>query len=157
MICQKCKQRQATVLYKETINGVTDERALCAQCAQELSLGGLFGEDFNLFAGLFDKKPTRTPEAKVCDLCGSTFEQIAREGKVGCARCYEVFKESLRPSIERIHGNSRHVGAKPKDAQERDKKADELGKLKKELAEAIACENFEQAAVLRDKIKEMEG
>ena len=155
MLCEKCKKKNATVLYKQTVNGVSEQLALCAECANQISLGS-FAEDFNFFGTMFDKRPKSTPD-KVCTLCGSTYEQIAREGKVGCAKCYEIFADRLGPSIERIHGNSRHVGRKPKGAAERDQKKEQLDALRKQLSDAIAEENFEQAATLRDQIRALEG
>ncbi len=155
MLCEKCKKRNATVLYKQTINGVSEQIALCADCANQFSFGS-FGGDFNFFGTMFDKRPKSAPD-QVCTLCGSTYEQIAREGKVGCAKCYEIFADRLRPSIERIHGNSRHVGRKPKGAVERDQKEEQLKALRKELSNAVAEENFEQAAKLRDQIRALEG
>ncbi len=155
MLCERCKKRNATVLYKQTVGGVTEQTALCAECANSVSLGSFFENDFNLFGSLFEKKP-RTAQEKVCTLCGSTYEQIARTGKVGCAKCYEVFADRLRPSIERIHGNSRHVGRKPKGGTVRDEKKEKCDALRLALKDAIASEDFEQAAKLRDEIRALE-
>ena len=155
MLCDRCKKRNASVWYKQTINGVSEQVALCAECASEVSVGGFFDDGFNFFGNLFSAQKGKGVEEKVCDLCGSTFDDITREGKVGCARCYGIFGDRLRPMIERIHGNSRHVGRKP--PQMRDKKQDELSALKKQLAAAIEKEDFESAAKLRDKIREMEA
>lgn len=156
MLCEKCKKRNATVLYKQTVNGVSEQMALCAECANQSSIGGFFDDDLNFFGSLFDHKPVRTADEKVCTLCGSTYEQIAREGKVGCAKCYEIFADRLRPSIERIHGNSRHVGRKPKGAAERSEKKERLKSLRDQLAKAVKEEDFENAAKLRDEIRALE-
>ena len=156
MLCTRCKKRPATVFYKQTVNGVSEESALCEKCASEMQIGNFFDNDLNFFGSLFDKRPARTSEQRVCDLCGSTFEQIAEDGKVGCARCYEIFADRLLPSIERIHGNSHHVGRHPVRDREADERADALAEKKKQLSEAIEKEDFESAAKLRDEIKEME-
>lgn len=153
MLCEKCKKRNAAVLYKQTVNGVSEQMALCSECANSMS--GIFDDEFNFFGNLFQSAQIKPSEEKVCDLCGSTFSQIAREGKVGCARCYGVFADRLRPMIERIHANTRHVGKKP--PKERDPIADELELLKKQLAEAVEKEDFERAASLRDRIREKEA
>ena len=87
---------------------------------------------------------------KVCTLCGATVNDIIRTGKIGCAKCYEIFQNELDQIIKSIHGNVTHTGRAP----------GELGKmntLKKELKEAINLQEFEKAAVLRDKIKNLEG
>lgn len=155
MLCEKCKKRNATVLYKQTVNGVSEQLALCSECANAVSFGGLFDDDLNLFGNLFSSTQIKPSEEKVCDLCGSTFSEIAREGKVGCARCYSIFGDRLSPMIERIHMGSRHIGRKP--PKERDAKKDELDALKKQLSEAIEKEDFESAAKLRDMIREKEA
>ena len=86
---------------------------------------------------------------------------------MGCAKCYEVFKDELRSSIESIHGKSIYIGSENEKPQAEnnvvndndkinEKPQNELEKLKDELKQAIANEEFEKAAVLRDKIKALE-
>ena len=157
MLCDKCKKRNATVMYKQTVNGVSEQMALCSECANQMSIGGLFDDDFNFFGSLFTGGSTLPAEEKVCTLCGSTFEQIARDGKVGCAKCYEIFEDRLRPSIERLHGRVGHVGRKPKGTPQMNEKTDKIKTLKEKLAKAIQNENFEEAAKLRDEIRGLEG
>lgn len=155
MLCEKCKKNNATVLYKQTVNGKSEQYALCSDCTGKVSFGGFFDDDFNFFGSMFEKKTNEREQ--VCNLCGATYAQIAKEGKVGCSKCYEVFADRLRPSIERIHGNTKHVGKKPKDAVVRDDRAEKLNELRTRLSAAIADERFEEAAKLRDEIKEMEA
>ena len=87
---------------------------------------------------------------KVCTLCGSTLNDIIRTGKIGCAKCYEIFQSDLDQVIKSIHGNVTHTGRAP----------GEIGKintLKKQLKETIRLQEFEKAAELRDEIKRLEG
>ena len=82
---------------------------------------------------------------------------------VGCADCYDKFFDKLLPSIQRIHGRTRHVGSVPvtvtettASAQSKPETAeDRIAALEAEMKKAIEAQNFEQAAVLRDKIKEL--
>ena len=53
-------------------------------------------------------------KTKVCDLCGSTFNDIVRSGKAGCARCYDTFRDEFAVMILQIQGKINHVGRKPK-------------------------------------------
>ena len=98
-----------------------------------------------------------------CPCCGISFEEIAKSGEVGCADCYQFFRTRLTPTIEKLHGKAGHLGKVPRRKQEEQKPVEKeqepnpLAKLKEELARAIEAQEFEQAAVLRDKIKEMEG
>ena len=95
-----------------------------------------------------------------CPKCGSSFNDIVREGRVGCAECYKVFYNELKPSLQRIHGQIHHSGKIASTAEpvsEEEAKIDEKEELKKQMDEAVAAQNFELAAQLRDRIKELEG
>lgn len=78
-------------------------------------------------------------------------------GRLGCASCYTTFESSLRALLRRVHGNARHVGrayeAPPPDLL---REATAIGELREQLRRAIAQEEFEQAARLRDQIKGLE-
>ena len=153
MLCQKCKKRQATVYYKQTINGVTRQIALCDSCAGAESTG------FDLFGSLFAGRPTAP--TKRCTLCGSTYAELARRGKAGCAKCYEVFAEELSPTLAEMHGADAHYvgrGALSEDTPATEPAPAEdpaVTALRAELAEAIENEDYERAAELRDKIREL--
>lgn len=185
MICNECGKNNAEIYYKQTINGKTHEYALCAECAEKLKKEGKINlkmpagfDDFHFphssffnmddFLGLpFGAKPQRIAEKKKCTLCSSTFDELVKSGRVGCAKCYEVFKDELRSSIESIHGKAIYIGSENEKPQAEnnvvndndkinEKPQNELEKLKDELKQAIANEEFEKAAVLRDKIKALE-
>ena len=107
--------------------------------------------------------PART-QATRCEFCGSTYSDIAKSGHVGCAKCYEIFADELYPSIRRIHGNTTHCGKNSSVAEKTkqskaktETKEEKIKKLKAQLESAIKEQNFELAAELRDKIKEMEA
>lgn len=174
MLCEKCKKNKATVLYKQVINGVASSVSLCAGCAPAASFG--FGGELNLFGGLFESAVrTAAPEVR-CNLCGATYAEIAREGKVGCAKCYETFADRLRDSIRRIHGAARHVGSEDGEGPLRHGDAvtppttgedggmtpscptekEQLDALRAALSAAIAEERYEDAARIRDELKEAE-
>ena len=93
-----------------------------------------------------------------CDCCGQSFSEIAETGKVGCANCYVQFKSELTPYLKRIHGSVRHNGKIPGTKQlVVTKSENRLADLKAELARLVAAEKYEEAAVVRDKIREEEG
>ena len=172
MLCEKCKKNNASLFYKETVNGKTTSMALCHDCASELEAAGklhLPTQNFSafshstmvddLFSGLFSPKknvPVPTND-KRCTLCSSTFSDIVKNGKVGCAKCYEVFRGELGRTIQSIHGNVKHVGRATGPEKEKNEKKAKLTSLRGELAQAIKDEAFEHAAQLRDEIKKLEG
>lgn len=166
MLCQKCKKNEANTHVKSVVNGEYEEFMLCSECAKEMGYTNLWGDmnsDFNSILGSFfsNALPARS-ETTRCKTCGATYHDIAKSGQVGCANCYELFLSELMPSIRRIHGNTTHCGKRPNTLESKplDKnkvnEVSEVGKLKKELKRAIEEQNFEFAAKLRDKIKEME-
>jgi protein arginine kinase activator len=117
------------------------------------------------------------PEEVRCSVCNMSFSEFSKTGRLGCSNCYKVFRNELNPILRRIHGSIEHKGKTPvrgvpgtpkktentKAAQENEEAAksevncNELERLKTELNEAIKTEEYEKAAVIRDKIKELEG
>ncbi|MBQ4313418.1 MAG: UvrB/UvrC motif-containing protein [Clostridia bacterium] len=184
MKCQNCGKNEANTHLKQNINGNISESYLCSECAEKLGYGGIFSGygSFGNFGnlGLFDSifgsllggsgfASASLPSAVKCKKCGSTFGDISERGTVGCADCYDTFRERLAPSIERIHGRARHIGkgaaAKPqREAEVKAKteakpvsKEDKIKNLRAQMQKAVDKQDYEQAAVLRDRIKELEG
>lgn len=165
MLCENCKSREANTHVKSVVNGEYQELMLCSECAKQMGYTNLFSDmhsDFNSLLGSFfsNALPARS-ETTRCNICGSTYHDIAKSGQVGCANCYDVFLSQLMPSIRRIHGNTTHCGKSPENHTEpvsADANGNEmkLSDLKTQLDKAIAQQNFELCAKLRDEIKEME-
>ena len=158
MLCEKCNKRQATTHIKSVVNGIKHEYNLCAECAAEYGYGAnsLTGMLASMFGDI--SKYNAIPDGKKCSVCGSTFSDIAHSGKVGCSECYSTFYDELLPYLKRVHGSTKHVGKVPNSAPLMvTPKKETIDDLRKELARLVAEENYEQAAVVRDKIKEMEA
>ena len=159
MLCQKCGSNPATTHIHSVINGVANEINLCSKCAAESGysagvknplvdmLASVFGDNFAL--------DNRVANVR-CECCGSLFSDIAHNGKVGCALCYTTFKKELLPYIKRVHGTTKHIGKKPNNQVLVVAKTDELSELRKKLRDLVEKEKFEEAAVVRDKIKKVE-
>ncbi len=171
MLCQNCGKRDATTHIKRIVNGETTESHLCSECANQLGYNDMFsGFNFNLgdfFGGFlgdgFGGSGALTA-VKRCGKCGSSFNDIVKEGKLGCADCYRTFFDKLQPILQRIHGKVQYSGKsatppkdkiKPKDEQS-EKKA-KIAALRSLIAEAVKKEDYEQAAKLRDEIKALES
>ncbi len=158
MLCENCGKRQATTHIKQTINGKTAEYHLCPECAAKLGMSGFNPFDMSDFwSSMFESHLPEVHKAKVCPSCDSTFDQIAKRGRLGCPDCYDTFREELLPSLRRMHGKTRHIGKVPKTAFEEVRDEYEVDKLKAELDEAVGREDYEQAAKLRDQIKLIEA
>ncbi len=164
MQCQECGKRPATLHFTKFVNGEKAELHICETCAREKGellpgTGGGFSIH-NLLSGLLDFEPrnqTAKPPAVKCDTCGMTYTQFSKVGRFGCSDCYRHFSERLDPLLKRVHGNTVHVGKVPKRAGGHLKTKREIDRLKKEMQGRIEREDFETAAQLRDRIRELES
>jgi protein arginine kinase activator len=92
-----------------------------------------------------------------CPACGIKYMEFKAEGRLGCPRDYQVFQKALEPLLQRIHRAMRHVGKIPPHATRNAAVQSELMDLRQKLREAIDVEAYEEAARLRDLIREKEG
>ncbi|MBO5358291.1 MAG: UvrB/UvrC motif-containing protein [Clostridia bacterium] len=157
MLCEKCGKNHATTHIKTVVNGIVREYNLCSTCAAQSGYGS------NSITGMLasmlgDMSPQTVKSQKRCSVCGATFSDIAHSGKMGCGECYKTFNDEILPYLKRVHGATRHVGKIPNRAplivKPKEKTVEDL---RQELARMVAEEKYEQAATLRDKIREMEG
>ena len=178
MQCDICGKKKATVHLTEIVDEQMSEMHLCEECARNKSaqMEQQFGLG-DLLAGLSDvgKAASQSDQKNVlvCSGCGLNYEDFRKFGRLGCGQCYTSFKEHLDGLLRKIHGSSRHLGKTPlfflppvvassplvnapgalavmslptPNAED----------LKKQLHAAIEAEDFEQAALLRDKIRMLE-
>lgn len=179
MICDVCKKKKATVHLTEIVDGKTAEMHICEDCAKERSIQ--MEQQFglaDLLAGLSDfGKQVKTEEKTKlqCPNCGLNYEDFRKFGRLGCSECYNAFRGHLSSLLKKIHGSSQHLGKKPsgrpivKVTPGAASKAipvspvkkvlsseEALQDLKMKLQQAILAEDFETAASLRDKIRQLE-
>lgn len=161
MLCEKCGKRQATTHIRSVINGVIHEKHLCSHCAASEGYSDMKGNNLSqMLSSMFGDALTNTSNTQLtrCSCCGSTFSDIAKSGKCGCPECYTTFYEQLLPYLKRVHGSVKHIGKIPNNApitvKQNEDTVDELRSL---LSRLVREEKYEQAAVVRDKIKKLEG
>ena len=95
-------------------------------------------------------------DKQVCPVCQITFLEFRNSGRLGCPYDYEVFREELMPLLENIHEETRHSGKVPKRAPRNSQQQTTLIQLRNDLKRAVAAEDYETAARVRDKIKAIE-
>ena len=160
MLCEKCGKNNATTPIKSVVNGVVSEKNLCGYCAAKEGYSGLAHNSLaGMLASMFGDVTGFAPSvaAKKCSVCGASFSDIAESGRVGCSECYKAFYEELLPYLKRVHGGTKHAGRVPNKAPLMVKpKEITVDDLRLKLNELVREEKFEEAAVIRDKIKEME-
>ena len=154
MLCTKCKKNEATVHYQEIINGKKKEYNLCQDCANQMKLFSFDPFDLDplwLTPNLFRETSVTCPH------CGLSLDRFSKEGKFGCQDCYRAFSDQVPSLLNRIHGHSRHVGKIPKRGGGALRVKTQLESLHSQMDKAVAEQNFEQSAQLRDEIKRLEG
>ncbi|WPP40918.1 UvrB/UvrC motif-containing protein [Paenibacillus hunanensis] len=167
MICQECQQRPATLHFTKIVNGEKTEFHICEHCAREKGelIPGTSGgfSIHNLLSGLMDfdagnkAKVAGTPAQQLqCPECGMTYAQFRKLGRFGCSSCYQTFDRQLDPMLKRVHGSTAHSGKLPARAGEQIKVRRQVNELRQQMQQRIAEEEFEQAAQLRDQIRELD-
>ena len=183
MLCQNCHKNEATIHVQQIVNGHIKSIHLCEECAAKKN-GGDDPEEFNLAEVLFDiagkvahaaaassekAEPddgsgsgTGTESDVVCPKCGWTLRQFRKTAYLGCPECYRVFSVLVDGMLKNMHRGVQHLGKIPLSAGREKCKSHELLLLKREidrlqgeLEEKIRREEYESAAVLRDRIQEL--
>ena len=167
MLCDVCKKNEATVHIKEFHNGKCESHHLCAECAGKKEQQGEFGSlGFKLSEILFNTagavaeksgsvKNEEPIENIVCPVCQWDTRKIRESGgKVGCPECYKVFSAVLADAFSKIQRGTVHLGKHPgrKDGNDYGRLKQELMQLQTQLADFVAKEEYEKAAVCRDRI-----
>lgn len=153
MLCDECGKNPANVRFVTIVSGQKNERNLCSECASKLNLNKRAVDVGQLLSAIVSGgiKPDVQQANLSCAACGAKFGQTLRMRRVGCPSCYESFRAQLASLLKKQHGSDAHIGRKPHDQDEA--KEDPLDQLRQEMEMAVACENFEQAASLRDAIR----
>lgn len=161
MICNLCGSQEATIHLTEIVNNQMIEIHLCETCAQEK--GTDFKTHFNLsdlLAGLTEinkaAKPGEKKQITRCPQCELTYEEFGKTGRLGCAQCYESFSKLLFPLIKRVQRSLHHVGKKPSKIAGETSQVHDLRVLQDRLRKSVQMEEFEEAARLRDEIRQAE-
>ncbi len=158
--CDKC-DKPATIHLTEIVDGQKTEKHLCEDCAvtegitvkTNLPISQLL-EDFVLQTS----SSVEASQELNCDVCGLTYEQFREQTLLGCPNDYEAFAPVLGPLLERAQeGATQHIGKVPHRAGNDQKKQNAILRIRAELKGAIAAEDYERAAALRDQIKELEN
>lgn len=157
MNCHYCGQ-PATVHLTDIVNKKKREMHLCDGCAKAHDLlpdGPAAELNLTALVQLIMGQPPAAAEAAGlrCPECGLTYTSFRADGRLGCPHDYDAFRPALEPLLDRVHRATRHAGKAPKAAARRA----EIGRLRDELAAAVAAERYETAARLRDQIRQKEG
>jgi protein arginine kinase activator len=161
MLCENCKKRAATFHFTEIVNTQKFEINLCEECAKKKGIGFAFDKTPSTIAsfisGLAELDSEERPKGRlICRGCGLTYSEFMQCGKLGCGDCYQSFERNISSLLQRIHGSSQHVGKSPLYYKKTFDQEREIAELRTKLQLAVKREDFEEAAKIRDRIRNLE-
>ncbi len=165
MLCERCHQKEAAVRLLDVKWTASTPAAqashLCQACARAAGIGLPHGQGFSAVIQMLAKgllpgaaakgaKPAAAgaEENLACPHCGWTLRDLRQTNRFGCPRDYEVFGDVVEDLLERLQGQSRHCDLREESA---------LDRLVGEMREAVAREDYEAAARLRDQVRALEA
>ena len=161
MLCTICKEKPATVHLTQIVGDKMQKLDLCEACAKAKGINDPTGfslADADVLFGLGASQELDQAgggsELK-CPRCGFTQADFKKSGRLGCPECYKTFAEGLSGLLKTMHKSTRHVGKAPEALRATRENSDRLKTLQVKLAKAIKDEKYEQAAQLRDEIKQL--
>lgn len=159
MLCSVCKEAEATVHLTQIVGDKMQKVDLCEACSKQKGVNDPTGFSLaDLLLGLGAaqevEQASGTSDLK-CPNCGFTQADFKKSGRLGCPECYNVFSEGLEGLLKTMHKATKHVGKVPQALKAVRDFKEKMKSLQKKLDKAVAEENFEQAAQLRDELKQL--
>ena len=158
VLCEECKTNEASYTISVMVGGEITTRHLCGDCMAKMNMDIASGNIKSLLSTILsaitgDTAPGSAEKDVVCPRCGMTLSEFTRTGHLGCPKCYEAFREQLQPMLLQIHGRVQHAGRQPLSTAEEQRKRSATELLQRQMEQAVALEDFETAAKLRDQIR----
>lgn len=168
-LCEECAATHTTFTIKNPITN------------QEFAIGNLLSGILSTYYGNGNTDKAENVKEQICEKCGMSSEEFMKKGKFGCSECYTSFRNIIQRKIKAIQGADQHTGkvpkrlstikklsidtepeeittekvVKPKRRTQKQKPISEIDKLSMQLQQAIEVEEYEEAARLRDLIREL--
>ena len=173
MLCDKCHKKDAKILYTEIINGIKKEQHLCEECAtnytsfqmenplynNELTLGDILSTLLEAYNTGSTNAPGDKIKGPICANCNTSYQEFLKQGMFGCSQCYNSFYKEINRTIKGIQGADTHTGKQPRGYVDKTTRIlnemSQLDKLSLRLQEAVEREEYEEAARLRDRIRDI--
>ncbi|MEO0106815.1 MAG: UvrB/UvrC motif-containing protein [candidate division WOR-3 bacterium] len=152
MLCDDCKKNPASIYFKDASYGKIKELHLCEECAKKRGI--LLDKKLSPLEVLQKllKEYNRQDEQIICPVCFLSLAEFKKFGRFGCSNCIAVFEPYIKNLIKEVQESNRHIGKRPGSRQH---KALEIFKLREELRKALEKEAYEEAAKIRDRLKEL--
>ncbi len=159
MQCDVCQEKEATVFLTQIVGGKMQKVNLCETCSKEKGVNDPTGFALaDLLLGMGAAQDIeRSPGGAKCTVCGFTQADFKKTGRLGCSACYDVFAEGMEAMLKNMHKGSEHIGKAPTAFMKSRLHYARLQDLQGNLEKAVAAEEYEKAADLRDQIRRIEA
>lgn len=160
--CELCGKNDAAIHVQQIMGSEIIDIHICEECAENRGISGekapLDLSISELLTGLLHitSEVKSEIEKKVCSRCGLTYKEFQKEGKLGCSECVQIFRREIYAILDNISGTHQHTGRYPSKLKEFKRLLIDKEQMKQQLRDAIKNEDYEAAAVLRDKIHDLE-
>ncbi len=155
--CEQCGKHPATVHWTEMVNSAVRKLHLCEACAAAKGLDVNNPAAFSkLLLGLGPAPSERArKQDEACPECHLRASDFKKTSRLGCAACYTRFAADLAPLLASMHKGTRHAGKVPSKVRVPAGPPPSLASLRQALEAAVAAEQYEDAARLRDQIRRL--
>jgi protein arginine kinase activator len=151
MNCEICGAGEGKIKYTQIINGEKIEFHICEECARKKGFHPSGGTE----QGKIVEEKREDMEQEKCPVCGWEISDIEKHGKLGCPQCYNSFRNYISKLVEGLHEGSTHKGKAPVFDKRKLALKMEIREVRRELETALKREEYNLAAQLRDKIKNL--
>jgi protein arginine kinase activator len=156
-VCDRCGEQPATVRVRRVSGATQEDLHVCLSCSKEIGAappapGGMLSDPLTV---LFQSMEETQESGAKCPGCGLGYDRFKETGRLGCARCYETFSSELRLLLRRIHGAVQHTGKAPRREGREYEEAAVIRRINEELERAVVSEDYERAAELRDRLRNL--
>ena len=155
MNCQHCHKKAILHITEVVTDDEYEELHLCDDCAQKYLYDGP-STTTPTGEAAEDSEEAKAINEKTCEVCGLKFAEFRNSGRLGCPHDFEAFEDEISPLLESIHGARSHSGKAPKRMPEARQAQQQLTQLRKKLQTAVVREDYEEAAKIRDRIRDLE-
>jgi len=160
MICDVCGAKESSVFLTEIVEGKMKKVNLCESCSKAKGVDDPTGfalADLLLGLGAAQEIEKGSGAAQRCPECGFSQNDFKKTGRLGCAHCYETFGEGLNSLLKAMHKGTNHTGKVPARISRLLERETALKGLQRDLQKAVAEENYESAAQIRDQLRQLEA
>jgi len=159
MECDVCKQDNASIFLTQVVEGKVRKVNLCNACAEEKGVTDPTGYDLaEMLKGMGEHSvQKKSSRGTSCPNCGFSQADFKKTGRMGCSVCYDVFTDGLEGLLKAMHKGTRHCGKVPKGLLPEKQKEDQIEALQRQLSASIENEDYEEAAKIRDQLRQLEA